>query len=882
MNNQEFDRLVSQIKNERVEESTIERAASRVENRIFGSEALALPEVHRLAGCNDFQALIPAYLGKSLSEARTLLFEDHMHQCVGCRRALGEARHGSARPPGRLTPAARPSSTVWQWGIAAGIAIAIGVGLFAAVAGILPGQHVARATVQNVDGFLYYVSDHGDRVLPVGYQISDGDEIRTGKGSNAVVRLLDGSLIEVRERSSLSVSRGWGGTTIHLDGQVIVQAAKQRLGHLYVATDDCLVSVKGTVFSVNHGTKGSRISVMEGVVKVDHGAQTQELGAGEQTTTSESLFKVPIEEEIAWSKDAARYLALLGELGTLRKQLESLPGPRLRYQSDLLQYVPDNTIVYAAIPNVGSTLGDANQLFEERLRQSSVLRDWWNQQQSNRGPKLPEVIERIRSFSSYLGNEVVIAVPSSGGQSNQAPVALAEVRQPGLRAFLEKLRQSDPEADYASLQIVDDLSSVVPTRSHPLFIYLTDNLVVASPDIAGLQRISAIVRRGGTTHQPRSPFLQRVAQSYQQGAGWLLSVNVEQILADSVHNREGRKQAKLPLGLDDMKYLMVERRETGGKTENRAFLTFASPRKGIASWLAAPGPMGSLDFVSPDASLVAAFVIKNPRSVMEEIFQAMQKEDPRFGEHLAELESRAGVSILSDVTAPLGGEVTVAFDGPPLPTPSWKCVIEVYDSQRLQWTIPKLLDSFNQQAPPDAGKLQLTTQQTGSQTYFTVRNDKYAAFEVHYTFVDSYLIAAPNQALLTRAIQNRQTGYTLTHSANFRSQLPSDAYTNFSAILYHNLGAVLTPLAQQLKNAGPLTPEQQQSLDAFAANSSPGLIYAYGEPDRIVLASNSSFMGLNLGTLLGTSAVHPFLMPPIFSPLLGERAGQHAGRGDKQ
>ena len=125
-----------------------------------------------------------------------------------------------------------------------------------------PGQHAVRGAVQNVDGSLYAVSDEQVRVIPAGYQIRNGDEIRTAKGSNAVVRLLDGSLVEMGERSDLSVSREWKGTTIHLDGgHIIVQAAKQRTGRLYVATDDCLVSVKGTIFSVNHGIKGSRVAV---------------------------------------------------------------------------------------------------------------------------------------------------------------------------------------------------------------------------------------------------------------------------------------------------------------------------------------------------------------------------------------------------------------------------------------------------------------------------------------------------------------------------------------------------------------------------------------------------------------------------------------------
>ena len=180
--------------------------------------------------------------------------------------------------------------------------------------GIFPGQHAVRGAVQNVDGSLYAVVDDQVRLIPAGYQISNGDEIRTAKGSNAVVRLLDGSLVEMGERSDLSVSREWKGTTIHLDGgRIIVQAAKQRTGRLYVATDDCLVSVKGTIFSVNHGTKGSRVAVIEGVVRVAYGDQTAELRAGEEQTSSSSVSKVPIQNEIAWSRNSAKYLALLGD-----------------------------------------------------------------------------------------------------------------------------------------------------------------------------------------------------------------------------------------------------------------------------------------------------------------------------------------------------------------------------------------------------------------------------------------------------------------------------------------------------------------------------------------------------------------------------------------
>src|SRR5258707_14073805 len=96
--------------------------------------------------------------------------------------------------------------------------IVVAVATFSLVNGIFPGQHVVRGSVQNVDGSLYAVVDDQVCVIPAGYQIRNGDVIRTAKGSNAEGRLLDGSLVEMRERSDLSVSREWGGTTIHLHG----------------------------------------------------------------------------------------------------------------------------------------------------------------------------------------------------------------------------------------------------------------------------------------------------------------------------------------------------------------------------------------------------------------------------------------------------------------------------------------------------------------------------------------------------------------------------------------------------------------------------------------------------------------------------------------
>src|SRR6202030_4797903 len=123
----------------------------------------------------------------------------------------------------------------------------------------------------------------------------------------------------------------------------------------------------------------------EGVVRVNFGENNTDLTAGQEATSGASVSKVPIQSEIAWSRNSAKYLALLGDFALLQKQFAAIPGPGLRYSSELLPYVPDQTVVYAAVPNLANTLGEASQLFEQRLEQSPALRDWWLQQQKGSG-----------------------------------------------------------------------------------------------------------------------------------------------------------------------------------------------------------------------------------------------------------------------------------------------------------------------------------------------------------------------------------------------------------------------------------------------------------------------------------------------------------------
>jgi hypothetical protein len=157
-------------------------------------------------------------------------------------------------------------------------------------------------------GELYLAGSHG--VLPISAPIEAGKVIRSGSGG-AAFTLLDQSEIEMGPRTELSVVRGKDGLRVLLTtGNVIVTAAEQRNGHLYVETKDCVVSVVGTVFTVNTEEGGSRISVIEGSVQVQRGDVSQTLLPGQQVATNPSLGPVPLEAEIEWSRSAGGLAAL--------------------------------------------------------------------------------------------------------------------------------------------------------------------------------------------------------------------------------------------------------------------------------------------------------------------------------------------------------------------------------------------------------------------------------------------------------------------------------------------------------------------------------------------------------------------------------------------
>jgi hypothetical protein len=252
--------------------------------------------------------------------------------------------------------------------------------------------------------------------------------------------------------------------------------------------------------------------------------------------------------------------------------------------------------------------------------------------------------------------------------------------------------------------------------------------------------------------------------------------------------------------------------------------------------------MRAVEYISPDATFAAAFLIKNPSLLVDELFKMIAAGRPNFEKELAAAELLAGVSVRQDLVRPLGGELALAMDGPVLPQPSWKIVVEVNDPARLQAALEKLLATVGQYAPKDAPRLVKT--QAGGRTYYQLSGLKQAP-EVHYVYSGGYLLAAPGRALLDRALQNRDSGFSLTRSAKFTALLPRDPHADFSGMVYHALGDLMAPLAAGMRGVKGLTPEHQRAIEGVAAGATPSLVLIFGENDRIELAGTGSLFGFN-------------------------------------
>lgn len=796
-----LDRALKEIRNTSPGDKQVEEAAERVLRHLSTehNKVVPHPSVDRIQSCEDFRS-------PNLTPAQKLLLEDHLAECAACRKALRGKGHGLSGLNGL-----KSARSLQSWALRFAAAAAVVLFVVAALQTVTVRDFLwpidVHATALTVEGGLYSFSGQDVRAVSAGQRLERYQSVRTGNDSGAVLELADGSRIEMGARAEIALDRTRDGVKIRLDrGNIIVTAARQRDGHLYVETKDCTVSVVGTVFSVNAGAKGSRVSVIEGEVRVQHSEATQALFPGQQMSTDAAMGSIPVEQEIAWSRNAEILKGMLEFTENVARRIEKIEP---RHTSDLVPLVPESTALFASLPNVSQSIAESYALFKQRIAENQMLKEWWQPNtRSPNGLSFDEVVQRITKMGSYLGPEVILAFPMD--MKNEAPVLLADVTRPDdLVAALKDLRSTlDSDAKMPAVYVDQSLLIVTEQRQ--------------------IQRSLAFRQQPNLNSFARTKLYQRLERAYIEGAGWLLAADLQSLV------RPAEKDVQ-QLGLANMEQLFVEQKTGSGGATFRATLGFNDVRRGMAAWLAEPAPMGALDFVSPGAYGAAAVITKDPSLMVEDVFSLVQN-DARARQDLENYQREHRVDIRRDLAAPLGNEFLIAVDGPILPNPSWKVVIEVNDAARLQNAIQWSISEVNREAAArQQPGITLTSETVSGRTYYTVTTPR-SPTAIHYTFWAGYMIVAPSRALLAEAIQNHDAGNTLARSAAFRSQFPADGNDYASGFVYQNIQAVAAALPGDAL---------QKAVGAL-----PTLVVLYGEPDRIVMSSKG-VLGMNIAGLAG-------------------------------
>jgi type II secretory pathway pseudopilin PulG len=549
--------------------------------------------------------------------------------------------------------------------------------------------------------------------------------------------------------------------------------------------------------------------------------------------------------ESSSAQDLQKDPALLHAFGELLEKLQKdVQFPPARNESRLLPLLPESTVFFVALPNYGEATHQALAMFRQRVEEDPVLREWWHRgSMATEGPKAEDYLEKFYQLSQFLGDEVVA---SASGESRLHPSLLlvAEVRKPGLRDFLQQMAREYTAKSKTALRILDEkeLAAAKDTSTEQPVILVRSDVVAAAMDVATLRSLNTRL-----DHKKRefvsTPFALRATQAYKGGITIAGALDLQRILKLAPPETGQSQLTFQRTGFADMKYLVWDRRTLADQTASEMELSFTGPRHGVASWLAAPGPLGSLDFVSPKALLAATVRLKNPAQIFDELRELSTASNPKAFESVAQMEAALKLSLKEDLLSHLGGELTIELDSFKPPDPVWRAFLQVDDPDRLQATLRKLLAVF---------PLNATQIIEHGVTYHTlVIPSATKVQEIGYAFVDGYLIIGSSKKVVADAIQLHRSGESLAKATKFLAALPPDSQRESrpeaSALLYEN------PTAMQALSLRQILPDMAESLAQGGADAKPVVICAYGEESSIREITHSG--GVDAGAVLVIAAI---------------------------
>jgi hypothetical protein len=440
------------------------------------------------------------------------------------------------------------------------------------------------------------------------------------------------------------------------------------------------------------------------------------------------------------------------------------------------------------------------------------------------------------------------------------PIVMTTVTDPSLMADLLRGLRATGEVPLAVATTPDELAAV--DGSSEIVAYVGGDLLAFSTSPAVLSEVvSAPDTVSGFT---TTEFHAAILDAYSGGVDWLFAADLDRVVVESGVESGAHTAVTGFLGFDRLDDLLVEYKTVAGSPQTRAAMTFSQERTGLASWIREAGPMGSIEFVSPEAVFVAGGLTRDAEAVVQEILGLIERTSADAWTQIEEFQREHRFDLEYDFASTFGGEFIVAIDGPVLPTPSWKLVAEVYNSAILQNTIDRLVFEVNRVAVPAGHEpLGIEAETVGGQIYYALHFGPETA--IHYTFSGGYMVAGPNRTLVAQALQYQQARLSLASSSAFRDMMPAGSENHCSALAYQNIGSALSGFESWLatvndvngvnvgndaNGAGADGEEALSLLAAFTAlDRPPTLVCVVATADRVVAMNEgeSPFAWLEIG-----------------------------------
>jgi len=542
-------------------------------------------------------------------------------------------------------------------------------------------------------------------------------------------------------------------------------------------------------------------------------------------------------------QDLKKFPGLLTAFGQLMNQVQAdVQFPAARGQSHLLPLLPESTIFYAAFPNYGEASHQALRIFQQEVKDNPDLRAWWQSGElAADGPKAEESLEKLYQFSQYLGDEIVISEATTESRAHPSLLIVAEVRKPGLKEFIQQAAKELVGRSSTSVRVLDvqELAAARNTQPAPdLVILVRPDFVVAALGVSELRSFNARLERNSSEFAA-TPFGQRLAQAYEGGTTVVAGLDFQKVLHQVAPVSDENQKLFQRTGFADAKYLVWQHNSVAGQAASQMELSFTGPRHGVASWLAAPGPLGSLDFVSPKAIMAASMLLKNPAEIFDDFQDLATASNPNALAPVRQMEEGMKLSLRKDLLGHLNGEITFEMDSLAPPDAVWKAILKTNDPASLSATLNTFLT---------AAKISAQVFEDDGVTYHTVRIPSgQKTTEIGYAFVDGYLVAGSSRETVAEAVRLHRTGESLARSKKFLAALPPGNLSEASALLYQD------PVAIAALSMRQASPEMADLFSHLTTETNPAVVCAYGEESALREASRSG--GVDAGAALVVAAI---------------------------